>query len=108
MHALTAILVLGVLLLCGLRQMRKRTSIAVYAEPEFQVAPPNLTLGYDNLLADPDQANAVHSSPISPASVQSGALRYVLEAPQHGRAEDRVGALLDIMSGPGICTPRGT
>lgn len=105
MHGLVNVVFVGALIFYIVRQIGRRRSInpaplpearsTIAAEPAGLYQPPAPT---QRKLPAPVQRSV-------PPATSSGGTRYILDGRHDGKRHDRTKDMLEMMSGPGICTP---
>jgi hypothetical protein len=98
---LIAILVLGAVSSIP-RLFARRRTITPSFSPDFLSGPRVATVEPD----EPIEWESVTEDAVMPAeAARAMPLHYLLNDPRNGRP-DRIAAIMDMMAGPGICTPR--
>jgi hypothetical protein len=105
-HSFVIVAVVLIYALLSARKKARRAAIGSMGEP---IALPELPRTPEVRIEPPqsrprDQAPPVRSIPPVPTAHP----RYLLGSPRRRNANDPTAAMMDMMAGPGICTPRDT
>ena len=101
MHFLIEIVLFSLFAVPAIRAVGKRRTITPKAAPErLPGTPASASLHRVSLDTERTEKAAVPSQPVIPIRHR----KYLLGSPRAER--DATAAMLDMMSGPGICTPR--
>jgi hypothetical protein len=103
-HGFTPIVLLGAMAFAALRLLgRRRKAVPVAAPRRVSERTVGQSVRQAPQATRPTQPIIAVAKHVEPAAVHKA---YLLSSRRPGRQTDATTALLDVMSGPGLCTPR--